>query len=756
QWAGWRGRVLAAIIVKPKSGPSLRLRWSNKHEVFGGRREDAEDGAVGTSAGATITKKRARVPTVQQSPRCEPLLPCNASTEAQSGTSDSCSGSYQPVQDDSSLVSGTGGLAEANPIQGEVCGSWEMDLSTDTNWFDEEISAFMPQSLFNDDFSLSAFSWDQHPEMLEQILTNAQLSTMVSNHLSQGIPTRDSPACHKFPTDPAVIAQREPATEPAETATSAAIISEPEPEPQATQEQAPESDVEEVPTMLNGQRDIHVNDKSSKQLMNKSLRDTSSILVEAYFRDTAQIMSLYDSDMNPFKTTVANVWSFSEPIYYALQSMAAISLADIYPNMATVAKDLRAMATVSIKPDMAMAIDEKSLLALLMVGGTASWFNSRDTGASYFNVFRSNYNRMTATGQLTSNGHNSLFFQEALICWEMLLSFVVDDNKLDGPLSLASNLASEDHLTVFPRRHVPHPWTGIARNVQILLTRVGRLVRKNRRRAYSRSFTTQATIKELQREAEEAIELEETLFNIRFAEETEIADTGDQKTPTWHLLLLANVYSRVGLLQLYRVFPDVLQARLHVSGVDLPAWPEDSIGAQTGINTGAATDIIRMTMAERGTEAPHEEANRLGELEEFAPAVCNAWLTKYALNTIDMLISLPADSGTRDFQPFLLVACCSELRCPGLSDPKEGKEATHLSPEAFFSSQAVGVASGRRFILNRLQSLLQFLPGGPVRECINIVRTTWERLDAWPKEADHKSSYWMDVMIQKGWDTLMA
>ncbi|EMT72226.1 hypothetical protein FOC4_g10001675 [Fusarium odoratissimum] len=431
-------------------------------------------------------------------------------------------------------------------------------------------------------------------------------------------------------------------------------------------------------------------------------------------------MSLYDSDMNPFKTTVANVWSFSEPIYYALQSMAAISLADIYPNMATVAKDLRAMATVSIKPDMAMAIDEKSLLALLMVGGTASWFNSRDTGASYFNVFRSNYNRMTATGQLTSNGHNSLFFQEALICWEMLLSFVVDDNKLDGPLSLASNLASEDHLTVFPRRHVPHPWTGIARNVQILLTRVGRLVRKNRRRAYSRSFTTQATIKELQREAEEAIELEETLFNIRFAEETEIADTGDQKTPTWHLLLLANVYSRVGLLQLYRVFPDVLQARLHVS------------------------------------EAPHEEANRLGELEEFAPAVCNAWLTKYALNTIDMLISLPADSGTRDFQPFLLVACCSELRCPGLSDPKEGKEATHLSPEAFFSSQAVGVASGRRFILNRLQSLLQFLPGGPVRECINIVRTTWERLDAWPKEADHKSSYWMDVMIQKGWDTLMA
>ncbi|KAF4989781.1 hypothetical protein F66182_16637, partial [Fusarium sp. NRRL 66182] len=71
------------------------------------------------------------------------------------------------------------------------------------------------------------------------------------------------------------------------------------------------------------------------------------------------------------------------------------------------------------------AHDDKSLLAMLMLGQTASWHNPNDLGISYFNTLRNHLNALTSginSGSLLTNRNNYQFFEEALIYWEMLLS----------------------------------------------------------------------------------------------------------------------------------------------------------------------------------------------------------------------------------------------------------------------------------------------------------------------------------------------
>ena len=168
-----------------------------------------------------------------------------------------------------------------------------------------------------------------------------------------------------------------------------------------------------------------------------TLNDYSTILVEYYFKDTAPILALYDSNMNPFRSTVSRLWCFSEIMYFTLQSMSAALLSNIYPQMSYIGMSYREKAISLIHALDQAAIDETVLVALFMVGGTASWFDSNDTGVQYFMLVREHIQRMTACGQMSSSGTSPLFFKELLTCWEMFLAFVVDDDKL-GPAQPSS------------------------------------------------------------------------------------------------------------------------------------------------------------------------------------------------------------------------------------------------------------------------------------------------------------------------------
>jgi len=100
--------------------------------------------------------------------------------------------------------------------------------------------------------------------------------------------------------------------------------------------------------------------------------------------------------------------------------------------------------------------------------------------------------------------------------------------------------------------------------------------------------------------------------------------TEDRGTPTWDLLTLAEVYRSTGLVQLYHVFPDLLRRRLM-----------------------------------REFQIVDNDSTSVGNISTY---ICKRWLISFPLKALDLLRSIPLESGTRDFQPFPLVTLSSELR----------------------------------------------------------------------------------------------
>ncbi|KAF2809446.1 uncharacterized protein BDZ99DRAFT_463244 [Mytilinidion resinicola] len=505
--------------------------------------------------------------------------------------------------------------------------------------------------------------------------------------------------------------------------------------------------------------------QSVKLPIGAALNDVSSILTEFYFKETAQVFSCYDSQMNPFRSTVSQLWGSSKVIYYTLQSMAAASLLDNFPHLAPVGRQLRAEAIAELNNNEDQ-FDHKSLLALLMLGGTSSWHDPNDLGLPFFNLARKRLESMAASGKMPKGGNNYHFFEESLIYWEMLLSYMADNNSLDPmrePL---------EPNPVQPSRQVPHPWTGVARDCQYVVQEVGRVIRQQRKLAHSRSFTTEAHISKLQKAVARATELELRLLEFSYPTEHEVVSPEDRETPVWHLLSLAEVYRRTGLVQLYRVFPDLLRRRLP------PLSSRDELDP---FSPASSIDDYEKDQAEENRERRNE------------------WLTVFALETLSLLKEIPLESGTRDFQPFLLVASCSELRFepdPPPSTPiidpaaafvsqftarsSDGRVITPLAGfHAYFdaprhvggsgasafnaaevplSHRAIEVSRARQLIEGRLTSFLHILPPKPIYVCLDIVRATWRRLDETKNLTGSEAGdvYWMDVMIENGWETTMG
>lgn len=123
-------------------------------------------------------------------------------------------------------------------------------------------------------------------------------------------------------------------------------------------------------------------------------------------------------------------------------------------------------------------------------------------------------------------------------------------------------------------------------------------------------------------------------------------------------------------------------------------------------------------------------------------------LTRFALKILSQLKTLPFESRTRCLQPFLLVALCSELRLPpqhNSNDAVTPLEEINIVPEA------IEVSRTRRFLLGRLSSLQHVLPPKPIDVCLKLVREVWARMDS-----GLQGVYWVDVMIEKSWETTMG
>lgn len=480
----------------------------------------------------------------------------------------------------------------------------------------------------------------------------------------------------------------------------------------------------------------------------RSLGGNSSwTLIEYYFKEVAALFSSYDSQMNPFRTTVSRLWGSSLAMCRTMQSMAAATLVHDFPQFGPMGLKMRNEAVEVLTKDSTTILDDKSLLSLLMLGQTASWHDPKDLGIPFFNLLRKHLNAISSghAGSLSSNhSKNHQFFEEALIYWEMLLSFVADNDSV----ALSGNAGTEDSLVL---QRMPHPWTGIARDTHSAVQEVGRLVRRERKRIRTQRFTSQDGITQAQRAIDQAAQLEERLLELAHPAEAEIISPGDDETPVWHLLTMAESYRCTGLMQLYRAFPDLLRRRLPLqSAADQdPFFLSDPMLGNP--NLDEFCEFPGLGSGDQNTTRTEARKN--------SSSYYDSWLTEFALTTLSRLRTVPIESRTRCVQPFLLVASSSELRLPQL--PMTTEDETHNEPDnnpshdndnsSNIPSHAVEVLRTRKFVLGRLTSYLHVLPPKPIHVCLQLVREVWRRMDAGEKDV-----YWMDVMIAKGWETTMG
>ncbi|KAL7656552.1 hypothetical protein ACMYSQ_005634 [Aspergillus niger] len=475
------------------------------------------------------------------------------------------------------------------------------------------------------------------------------------------------------------------------------------------------------------------------------LNNPSWTLVEYYFKEVAALFSSYDSQMNPFRSTVSRLWGSSLAMCRTMQSMAAATLVHDFPQFGPLGRKMRDEAVDIITKE--SALDDKSLLALLMLGQTASWHDPKDLGISFFNLLRNHLDTKHAGPPIPGRSNNHQFFEEALVYWEMLLSFVADDSAV---LPGSAAAATGESLVL---QRVPHPWTGIARDTQHTVQEVGRLIRRERKRIRSRCFTSHSDIARAQRAMAKATELEERLLSLAHPAEAEIISPGDDETPVWHLLTMAEVYRCTGLMQLYRVFPDLLRRRLPTQRpspnpqAPEPTMQDPFLSSPVGSSTPWYCDPS-CPPAKPTDSADPTTTSTTAHSGSDSDSYYDAWLIEFTLTTLSRLKTIPLESRTRCLQPFLLVASSSELRLPRLP-PLDATLDSSNGPS--ISSHAIDVSQSRRFILGRLTSYLHVLPPKPISVCLQLVREVWRRMDA-----GEPGVYWMDVMIEKGWETTMG
>ncbi|KAL1656666.1 hypothetical protein SLS61_000462 [Didymella pomorum] len=441
--------------------------------------------------------------------------------------------------------------------------------------------------------------------------------------------------------------------------------------------------------------------------------DQESLLVQHYFKDVCAVFSSFDSHLNPFRTTIGKIYQDSPSINYAIQSMSAAHLANTFPYMAAIGAELQRKAVAALQEELPLAQAgqiscTRTFLSIMMLGLTTSWHDSNALGTEFLSTARGLIlPKLMDRSQNAEVQREAQFFEESLIYWEMVMGFVTEDAmSFSRPSGMRPRVVSNQKSTPAGRRSdgkiVPHPWTGVAPMIQALFAEVGRLVRSER------SLNKDSVMDLIRRQENlfNATSLEEDLLAVDYPSVDEIADTGDDRTPKEHFTVLAEAYRCAGLLELYRVFPSILRKRL-------------------GSNKLPVSDNVDFHFPMPRFETPYEDADM------------KLWLNSLAMHILQMIESIPASSGTFCIQQLVLTVAACELK--------------FVSSVDFFDVHANDqkVLDAREKVIRRLEVYAHRLPGKPLRQLITLIKETWRQSD------EGKDAFWIDIMNEKGWHTVM-
>ncbi|KAG9661956.1 hypothetical protein KCU95_g407, partial [Aureobasidium melanogenum] len=403
-----------------------------------------------------------------------------------------------------------------------------------------------------------------------------------------------------------------------------------------------------------------------------SSRDTE--LIDFYLDKVAPLFCCYAaSDKNPFYHLIAKAWNSEHKftkyaaVIRASQSLAAVFMSARESSLRSVAKSLQKEAQGHIDYlSSTEGYDAMTFLALHLLGASAMY--SQDV--AYWHVVAAKLQNILSLDALGSNNQTTiirLHERERQFFWGLHMYNHLHTTFVENHLSLPSIQIPERYLEdITGIRRYPHPYTGVSSHITFALLTVGKLIKRQRKLAVSRSFATEQQIQDIRALISEANELETMLLAQNVPGPEEIEDPNDEVTPVEHLVKMAECHRNAALLQLYRVFPDVLRRRLGLDGI---------------------------------------------------PISTEGFTLRLALRILDTLTSIPSQSGTTPFQTVLLLAMSSEL-----------KFASHV-PDMDQTSHDIRIANAREWTVTRLSEAQCKIPGQRLYTLLKKVRRMWAQLD---------------------------
>lgn len=434
---------------------------------------------------------------------------------------------------------------------------------------------------------------------------------------------------------------------------------------------------------------------------------TDEAFVEYYFENVCGIYSCFDSPANPFRSEVENCWTSSPAMYYTIQSMAIGHLANYYPYLAPLGLQKRSQAWEYLQRDLrssriSTARDDMLLLNLLLLGVSSAWHQASNLGIQYILIARELMQRRLKVAYprgsdgSQADGRHENFFEDCLLHWEMLISFVDPvplaplHVKLELPMPSVAGSSSATYA---------HPWCGIVSEVQFALAEIGRLLR--RRQSYRARLqlaeTHSRTSEHFDKEWIES--LEAFLLAVEMPQEALIEDYDDVKSSKADFIAMADAYRYVGLLEIYWHYPELLRSRIEKHHATL-----DGLDLSTGVSL-------------------NDDYGRLGVL---------------ASHILDLVKPISITSGVCRLMPLIFVAAAGHLRFPSTTNSTEPLQRDEVIHSRY-------IVEARMLVLSRKY------PQKPLLQMTDIIKELWQRLDNGDSNA-----HWMDVVHELGWQTVMG
>ncbi|CAI7647399.1 unnamed protein product [Penicillium glandicola] len=452
------------------------------------------------------------------------------------------------------------------------------------------------------------------------------------------------------------------------------------------------------------------------------------MLVQYYFHTVCNQWSSFDCPLNPFRTIISRLWSQNAAIYFAIQSMSAASLANDFPTMRAIGIQTQQQAIAclnnSVQKGSTQIKDDEYFLALLMIGSTTGWHDASDLGLPYL---RAAQDHLLRQERQCKNANSALakqypLFKQCLLWWNLLAAFVTEESPIIDVESSIEHSDTDLSVYLIDGQILPHPWTGSLRYSLSLFYRTARVIRAASTSHRRRPEALDPTLIDLGSMAEEldlrqkAEHLEDKILFTGFSFYCGPVDIGDTNTPPSHFLTLAEAYRCTALLQIYHVFPDILEERLRSNQT---ADDESPI---------PALFLLLFPIAAEWSSRSVEDARHI-----------------LALHIVSLLEQLPSTSGTKVMQPIVLACVSSDLV---FSSGSVLGATKNTIPS--LNTLDVEIAQARRKVKMRLSELILILPKLPMQRIYNVVHETWNRADSGLEE------FWLDVMLDLNLETIMG